>query len=320
MINDPLPRLDQDQEVRERLLPSCRLSYGDIWTDPLSGHRVGCLDAASSHDVMRLMGGRRSALAVNDPPYNFIACQMIDWPDYISWTERWVDACIATLDHNSSLYMWVGADQTDGFRPLPDIMLIMRERDLRPRSFITMRNQRGYGTQKNWMAVRQELLYYTRGQPEFNVDAEYTDIPKVLKGYYKNVGGQRTENLGRSKSQFIRAGNVWIDIQQVFYRLEENVSGCFAQKPIKALDRILRASSRSGDLVCDLFSHSGTTLIAGEISGRQVYTMDIDPIYCEISIRRLENFRSTGRTGWQNGNSFRKADKSQVCEGQGVLI
>ena len=29
----------------------------------------------------------------------------------------------------------------------------------------------------------------------FNVDAEYTDIPKILRGYYKEVDGQLTENL-----------------------------------------------------------------------------------------------------------------------------
>jgi site-specific DNA-methyltransferase (adenine-specific) len=32
--------------------------------------------------------------------------------------------------------------------------------------------------------------------------------------------------------------------------------------------------------------------------------MDIDPIFCEITIRRLEHFRRTGRTGWQNSNPF----------------
>ena len=52
-----------------------------------------------------------------------------------------------------------------------------------------MRNQRGYGTQYNWMAIRQELLYYTNGKPKFNVKFRYTDIPKVLKGYYKEIGG-----------------------------------------------------------------------------------------------------------------------------------
>lgn len=103
---------------------------------------------------------------------------------------------------------------------------MMREMAFRPRSFITMLNQRGYGTQKNWMAVRQVLLYYLRGNPPFNVEAEYTDIPKVLRGYYKETNGVVTENLERSKSQNIRAGNVWVDVQQVFYRMEENVNGC----------------------------------------------------------------------------------------------
>ena len=167
-----------------------------------------------------------------------------------------------------------------------------------------MRNQRGYGTQKNWMAVRQELLYYIKGNPAFNVDAEYTDIPKILRGYYKEVNGEITENLQRSKAETIRAGNVWVDIQQVFYRMEENVSGCYAQKPLKAIDRIIRASSNAGDTVIDWFSHSGTTLLSAEINGRSCLTMDIDPIFCEITIRRLENFRLTGRTGWQNGHAF----------------
>lgn len=167
-----------------------------------------------------------------------------------------------------------------------------------------MRNQRGYGTQKNWMAVRQELLYYVKGNPDFQV--EYTDIPKVLKGYYKKVDGKVTENLQRSKSEHIRASNVWIDVQQVFYRMEENVSGCYAQKPLKSIKRIIRASSSADDLVVDYFSHSGTTLLACELLNRKCFTVDIDPVFAEITIRRLENFRGTGRAGWQNGNPFER--------------
>ena len=182
--------------------------------------------------------------------------------------------------------------------------MMMRNMPFRARSFITMRNQRGYGTQKNWMAVRQELLYYVKGNPVFNVEAEYTDIPKILRGYYKEIGGEVTENIQRSKSGNIRAGNVWVDIQQVFYRIEENVSGCYAQKPLKAIERIVRASSDRDDMVVDFFSHSGATLLAAEINQRRCFTMDIDPIFCEITIRRLERFRKTGRLGWQNGHPF----------------
>jgi site-specific DNA-methyltransferase (adenine-specific) len=181
---------------------------------------------------------------------------------------------------------------------------MMKGSGFKSRSFITMRNQRGYGTQKNWMAVRQELLYYTKGNAPFNIGAEYTDIPKVLKGYYKEVDGEITENFERSKSTNIRAGNVWIDIQQVFYRMEENVNGCYAQKPLKAMERIITSGSNENDIVVDFFSHSGTSLIASEKLKRVCFTADIDPVYCEITLRRLEHYRETGKTGWQNSNPF----------------
>jgi site-specific DNA-methyltransferase (adenine-specific) len=118
------------------------------------------------------------------------------------------------------------------------------------------------------------------------------------------VGGKVTENLERSKSQFIRAGNVWVDIQQVFHLMEENVNGCYAQKPLKSIERIVNVSSSKNDVVLDFFAHAGTTLIACERLKRKCRTVDIDPIYCEISIRRLERFRKTGKLGWQNSNPF----------------
>lgn len=304
MRNAPLPRLDMESELRAALLPYCRLRRGQVWEDQESGHRVGCLDAASQQEVATLMRGERAVLAVQDPPYNLVAFAERPLAAYLDWSRAWIAATDSALAADASLYVWMGADQTDGFQPLPDFMVMMREQPFRPRSFITMRNQRGYGTQKNWMAVRQELLYYVKGQPAFDVQAEYTDIPKILRGYYKQVDGQRTENLERSHSENIRAGNVWVDIQQVFYRMEENVSGCFAQKPLKAIVRILQASSPPGGLVIDFFAHSGTTLLAAEMHGRRCLTMDVDPIFCEIAIRRLEHYRQTGRLGWQNSNPF----------------
>ncbi len=304
MKNNPLPRLDRSPELRRKLLPYCRLRAGDIWVDRIRGHRVGCLDASNLRDIDSIMSGEWARLAIHDPPYNLGAFERKSIVEFIKWCQAWVSHTHAVLASDSSLYIWIGADQNNGFQPLPDFVLMMRDQSFRPRSLITMRNQRGYGTQKNWMAIRQELLYYVKGNPTFHVDAEYTDIPKIVRGYYKEINGRKTENLERSHSNTIRAGNVWIDIQQVFYRMEENVSGCYAQKPLKCIDRILRASSSSNDLVIDFFAHSGTTLIASEILNRKCFTLDIDPIYTEITIRRLERFRSTGKTGWQNGHPF----------------
>lgn len=304
MVNFPLPRIDNDSILHNSLLKYCSFKEGDTWTDPDGKHKIACIDASDEKAVKDLLKKEKASLALHDPPYNFVAFDERRLDTFIEWSRQWIRNSYNSLLPDSSLYIWLGADQNNHFQPLPDFILMMKESGFSSRSFITMRNQRGYGTQKNWMSVRQELLYYTKGKPIFNIDAEYTDIPKVLKGYYKKVNGKLTENFERSKSENIRAGNVWIDIQQVFYRMEENVNGCFAQKPLKAILRIINSSSNPGDIVTDFFSHSGTTLIAAEMSERKCYTCDIDPVFCEITKRRLENFRKNGKTGWQNSNPF----------------
>lgn len=305
-----LPRLDTNSELREKILPFCRLKKGEIWADPKGKHKIGVLDATDINDVKKLFGNKKVKLVINDPPYNVAVGNSntkslfkTGISEYIDFSKSWVDNILKVMSANSSLYVWLGADQNDGFQPLPDFIIMMRSfYELRPRSMITMRNQRGYGTQKNWMSVRQELLYYTKGKPSFKV--VYTDIPKILKGYYKEVKGRRTENIERSKSVNIRPGNVWVDIQQVFYRMEENVPGAYAQKPLKSILRIIEASSNEKEIIADLFCHSGTTVIAAELLNRKCFAMEIDPVFAELSIRRLEHYRKKGKTGWQWDNPF----------------
>lgn len=311
-----LERLDLHGELRKKILPLCRLKYGDIWEDPKNGHKVGVLDATKLEDVKKITGNEKAKLVVNDPPYNVPvgsantkALFKINIKDYLEFSEKWMRNAVLVTDKDAHFYIWLGADYKDNFQPLPDFIIMTRKfGELKPKNFITLRNQRGYGTQKNWMWVRQELLYYVKGSPKFDVEAEYTDIPKILRGYYKEVNGRSTENLERSRSEYIRAGNVWVDVQQVFYRVEENVPGCYAQKPLKAIERIILSATAEGDLIVDFFAHSGTTLIAGEKLKRKVYTFDIDPIFVEITIRRLEHFRKTGRAGWQWRNPFPEID------------
>ncbi len=308
---EQLPRIDSDKETHDKLLPFCRLKAGEVWTDPVRGHKVGVLDATDKNQILKIFEGQKAKLLINDPPYNIKVGNAntphlfrTELEEYLDFSRKWINNALEILDADSHFYVWLGADYKNDFQPLPDFMILMREfKRLKARNFITLRNQRGYGTQKNWMWVRQELLHYISGNPVFNVT--YTDIPKILKGgYYKKVKGKITDTTQRSKSDTIRPGNVWVDIQQVFYRMEENVPGCYAQKPLKAIIRIIEASSQPDDTVTDFFSHSGTTLIAGEITGRRVFTFDIDPVYAELTIRRLEHYRKTGKTGWQWRNPF----------------
>ncbi len=318
-LREPIPRIDRHPELHERLAACARLTPGEKWEDPVAGHRVAVIDATSPEQVRSLMEGARAYVAVQDPPYNFRVGDGVSdglfarkLKDYLDFTRHWVDATIPVLAEDAHFYLWMGADQRNGFQPLADVAVLLREqRELESRSWITVRNQRGYGTQQNWMALRQEILYYRRGTPPFVV--QHTAIPRILKGYYKTVGGRRTENSERSRSDTIRPGNVWMDVQQVFYRSKENVPGAYAQKPLAAIHRLLASTGvgrqRGGapqgeDVIIDLFAHSGSTLIAAEQRGVRCFTADVDPVFAELTIRRLERYRETGEPGWQCDHPF----------------
>ncbi len=71
MKNLPIPRLDKNSELYHRLLPYCRLKQGEVWSDSLAKHRVGCLDAASWSDTQKLLQAEKAILAIQDPPLQF---------------------------------------------------------------------------------------------------------------------------------------------------------------------------------------------------------------------------------------------------------
>ncbi len=69
-------------------------------------------------------------------------------------------------------------------------------------------------------------------------------------------------------------------------------------KPVELVERAIQNSSKSRDIVLDCFGGSGTTLIACEKSGRQARLIELDPKYCDVIVKRWEEF--TGKTAVRN--------------------
>ena len=61
-------------------------------------------------------------------------------------------------------------------------------------------------------------------------------------------------------------------------------------KPLELISRLIKNSSIRGDIVVDLFGGSGSTLMCCEQLGRKNYTMEVDPVYADVIIRRWEEF------------------------------
>jgi DNA modification methylase len=78
------------------------------------------------------------------------------------------------------------------------------------------------------------------------------------------------------------------------------------EKPVELAVRAINYSSRAGENVLDLFGGSGSTLIACEQTGRRAFLMELDAPYCDVIVKRWEEF--TGR----------KAERIPAAEPTGV--
>jgi site-specific DNA-methyltransferase (adenine-specific) len=123
----PLPRLDTDSELRKLLTKYCRLTKGEIWCDPISEHKIACIDSADSKAVVELMNGTEATLAIHDPPYNFIAFDELKEEQFINWSKKWIKNSFNSLALNSSIYIWLGADYKNHFQPFAGFIQMMKQ-------------------------------------------------------------------------------------------------------------------------------------------------------------------------------------------------
>ena len=61
-------------------------------------------------------------------------------------------------------------------------------------------------------------------------------------------------------------------------------------KPVRLFGRLIRNSSKQGEIILDTFGGSGTTIVACEQLGRKARLMELDPHYCDVIIARWEKF------------------------------
>jgi DNA modification methylase len=61
-------------------------------------------------------------------------------------------------------------------------------------------------------------------------------------------------------------------------------------KPVALIEYEMLNNTKGADLVLDSFGGSGTTLIAAEKNGRRARLMELDPKYCDVIVKRWQDF------------------------------
>jgi DNA modification methylase len=85
-------------------------------------------------------------------------------------------------------------------------------------------------------------------------------------------------------------------------------------KPVELVERAVRNSSKSRDTVLDPFGGAGSTLIACEKAVRHARVIELEPKYCDVIIRRFQQFAGKPATLEGDGRSF-----DEIAVGRGEV-
>ncbi len=136
----------------------------------------------------------------------------------------------------------------------------------------------GLRTDTRWNRKHDNIYYYSKKTDIITFNAEDVleerTISESTANRLKYKGALITDgNKGRGDSEKALPSDVWY-IATINGMAAERV-GYATQKPEALLEKIIKASSNEGDLVCDFFGGSGTTAAVAERLGRKWITCDI---------------------------------------------
>jgi len=85
-------------------------------------------------------------------------------------------------------------------------------------------------------------------------------------------------------------------------------------KPVALVADAIKDCSRRGGLVLDPFCGSGTILIAAERTGRKARTLEIDPIYVDVAVRRWQAYTGKAALLAETGETFEAVEERRGTE------
>jgi DNA modification methylase len=244
---------------------------GDLWL--LGDHRLLCGDATKGSDLDHLMDGERADLIFTDPPYNVSYEGHTEQRLTIQGDSMSRDQFISFLAATFSGYRRIVAKHAS---------LYVCHASLWQREFQDAIEHAGF-------EVRCQLIWakntFAWGFGRYKFQHEPI--------FYAHVAGLSDLWFG-DKSQ----STLWQENKPAANRVHPTA------KPVELVERALINSSKPGSSVTDLFGGSGSTLIACERKGRRARMMEIDPIYCDVIVRRWEEYKGRQATLSGDGRRF----------------
>ena len=96
---------------------------------------------------------------------------------------------------------------------------------------------------------------------------------------------------------------------------QKSETGHSTQKPVECMKRPIENNSSAGQAVYEPFSGSGTTIIAGEMTGRMIHAIELNPAYVDVAIKRWQDFTGLEAVHAETGATFNamKPERSKAA-------
>jgi DNA modification methylase len=256
---------------------------GDLWI--LGQHRLLCGDSTVLSDVERLMDGQLADMAFTDPPYN------VDYGNSAKDKMRGKDRRILNDALGDGFYQFL-------HDACLNLLLLTKGA-----CYVCMSSSELHTLQKAWLDAGGKWSTFV-------------------------IWAKNTFTLGRAdyQRQYEPILYGWKQGSNHFWCGDRNQSDIWnynkprvndlhpTMKPVDLVERALQNSSKSRDIVLDLFGGSGTTLIACEKNNRQARLIELDPKFVDVIVKRWEEY--TGKKAVREADGVGFEEAGQLAQSQ----
>lgn len=260
---------------------------GDIWL--LGTHVLMCGDSTKLEDVKKLMAGIKADLCITDPPYNVayegsngLTIQNDNMPEeqFKAFLTAAFQCMHDSLKPGAPFYIWHAETEGGAFRHSCSAALgKVRQMLIWNKNAFTMGHQ-------DYQWKHEACIYgWTEGASHYFVDDRAQST--VIEDKRIDIGKLKKEEM----RDLLR--DIFSDKTSTTVINEDKPSHNDdhpTMKPLKLLARLVKNSSRQGEIVLDTFGGSGSTLITCEQLGRRCYMMELDSKYADVIVKRYLKF------------------------------
>ena len=254
ILKDIIGSNEDDFDLEEALdeIEEPITKVGDVWL--LGKHRLLCGNSTQEEDVMRLMNNQYADMLLTDPPYN------VDYEGTAGKIKN--DNMNETEFYNLLI---------DAFKNMHSVAksgcpIYVFHADTEGLNFRNAFKNAGFKLAQCLVWVKNTFVM---GKQDYQWKHE-----PILYGWKEG----KAHYFIDSRSQ-----NTVLEFDKPTRNAEHPT-----MKPIDLLCYLIKNSSKENNLIVDLFGGSGSSLIAAEQTNRICYTMELDPRYCDVIIKRWE--------------------------------